>query len=229
MNYVVNMGVSRGKVVLLPNGVDTKAFRPISAEDKAELRKRLDLPDEMTIVLFVGRLEFVKGLDVLLHAWSQLPNHIRLRSLLILVGDGAEQNNLKRMSRALGIQETVIMVGERQIVHDYYSAADIFVLPSRSEGMPVALMEAMASGLPVIASNVGGSREVIEHGKNGILFESESYNDLAEKLALITLERCKWSKMGILGRRTGCAPARAAASSSTPPPTLCSKTSGFAR
>lgn len=200
--YVKELGVSKEKVIHLPNGVNTEEFSPVSSEEKTAARLHLGIPLDKTVFLFVGRLERVKGLDVLFRAWSSLPKRKIADSLLVLVGDGAERQNLSRLSESLNIQEYILMAGKRSDVHGFYAAADIFAFPSRSEGMPLALMEAMASGLPVITSRVGGALDVVEDGRNGLLFESEHDVELARKLSFIFDNKHRWEDMGNIGRNS---------------------------
>lgn len=104
------------------------------------------------------------------------------------------------MIRSLGLQGSVLMTGEQRVVRDFYWAADIFVLPSRTEGLSIAMNEAMACGLPVIASNVGGAPDVVEQGKNGVLFQSEDGLGLTESLTTMLKIKETWPEMGARGR-----------------------------
>ena len=200
--FVSNLGVSAQRVVRIPNSVDTGSFCPPSPEEKEVVRNCLGLPTGKAIVTYVGRLEVVKGVDILIRAWADLPEAVRSEALLMLVGDGSDGKNIVNLINSLDVQDSVAMMGEQQAVRDYYAAADIFVLPSRSEGMSSALFEAMACGLPVIASNVGGVPEVVEDGKNGLMFESENHDQLAEKLVSLLGMRHFWREMGARARQT---------------------------
>jgi len=199
---VKELGVSARQVVLIPNGVDTDYFCPASAEEKLKSRRALELPADKTVVLFVGRLVPVKGLDVLLRAWALLPDTVHAGALLLLVGDGEERGNLLNMTQLLGLQNSVVLLGEQREVKNYYWAADLFVLPSRSEGLSMALNEAMSCGLPFIASNVGGALDVQDEDENGVLFESEDYHELALKLAALVTRRDRWPEMGARAKET---------------------------
>ena len=199
---VGNMGVQVDRVVRIPNAVDTAVYCPASVEEKTAMRTRLGLPLHNTILLWVGRLDPIKGLDVLLRAWALLKQHMRETALLVLVGDGPERDKLLALMKRLGVAETVRMVGAQGSVREYYWAADIFVLPSRSEGLSGALVEAMACGLPVIASNVGGALDVIQEGKNGTLFGLEDCKQLAQELATMIAMPVRWAEMGAQARET---------------------------
>jgi glycosyltransferase involved in cell wall biosynthesis len=200
--FIRSLGIRPERVLLIPNFVDTKLFQPHTPEEKTAKRKELGLSLEKTIVVFVGRVVWVKGLDVLLQAWAALSENVRKETLLVIVGDGAERQNLEKLSESLGIQDSILMVGMKEGVRDYYQAADMFVLPSRSEGMSTSLTEAMACGLPVIASSVGAAPDVVRDGENGILFQSENHQELAQKLAALFEQRDRWDEMGKRARET---------------------------
>ena len=199
---LIELGVPKRQIVLIPHGVDTSYYRPPSTEERLASREGLELPADKTLVLFVGRLVPIKGLDVLLRAWALLPTNVRTGATLLLVGDGEEREMLLSMVESLGLEESVVLVGEKQAVRDFYWAADLFVLPSRSEGMSLALNEAMACGLPVIASRVGGAPDVVEEGRNGVLFNSEDHDELTRKLTAMHELKYKWPEMGAHARAT---------------------------
>ena len=199
---VIDFGISPQQVVLIPNGVDTDYFRPPSAEERAASRDTIGIAAGKTLALYVGRLEPDKGVDVLVGAWEQLPEGVSSGTMLLLVGDGAEREKLLEMIRLSGLQESVVVAGEKLNVRDYYWAADVFVLPSRTEGLSGALNEAMACGLPVIGSNVGGTPDVVKEHGNGLLFESEDRDDLALKLTMMWELKNEWPAMGACARDT---------------------------
>ncbi len=155
---VIALGIDPAAVVAVARGVDTERFHP---GPPAEARRRLGLPGDRHIALWVGRMEPVKGLDVLLDAWGRLAATAP-RPLLVLVGDGGERAALERRARAFG--DSVRFVGPmpHDALPDWYRAADCVVLPSRSEGMPNVLLESLACGTPFVASDVGSVAELLE-------------------------------------------------------------------
>jgi glycosyltransferase involved in cell wall biosynthesis len=168
------IGVEPERIHDIPNGVDTERFRPASAADRLELRRALGLPAG-PLVIYAGRLARVKGLDVLLHAWPA----VDAGAHLCIVGDGEEGVALRAQASGLrGIR----FHGALTDVAPLLRAADVCVLPSRGEGLPVALLEAMSSGLAVVATAVGGVPEAIEDGKTGLLVPPEAPHALAEAL-----------------------------------------------
>ena len=179
---VKQYGIPESRVVRILNGVDTGNFYPVPSKAKTMTRQRLGLPANKAIILYVGRLVPVKGLDVLLRAWALLTEDLRAYALLLVVGGGPEQEKLLDLIQTLGLQGSVLLAGEQEEVRDYYWAADVFVLPSRSEGLSVALLEAMASGLAVVVSDLPGNRAVVRSEENGLLFPVGDTDMLVESL-----------------------------------------------
>jgi len=179
------LGLGQVPACLVPNGVDTQRFTPAEPAARAILRARLGFAPEEPLALFVGRLERRKGLDILLTAWSDFVGRPRAPRLLI-AGPG-EAGRWAEEARARGLDGAITFLGGRADVVDLYRAADLLVFPSRAEGCPNVVLEAMASGLPVVVTNVAGNREVVgEHGKAGWLVPSEDPAALAEAVVRLT-------------------------------------------
>lgn len=134
-------------VKVISNGVDVSRF----ATTRSQARDALGLPHDSVVVGSVGRLERVKGHDVLVRAAALCPPHVRF----VVVGDGGEREPLEALARACGVHERVHFVGHRDDPARLYAAFDVFCLPSRAEGLPLALLEAQAAGVRVVASQVG--------------------------------------------------------------------------
>lgn len=158
---------------LIPNGVDIQRFHPEHASRWNEKREH--------VVVCVAQLRYEKGIDVLLQAWHLLHEQAP-QAQLIIVGSGSLQSQLERMAGALGIADSVEFAGEQKDVAAQFHRGAIAVLPSRFEGMPNALLEAMACGLACVATRVSGSEDIIQHGINGLLVEPEDYQGLAQAL-----------------------------------------------
>ena len=173
------LGVPPEKRVFLPNGVDTVRCRPVSEDRKMILRESLSLPMLEKIVLYAGRLVPEKRVDHLLKIWPQVCSKFLTAHLLVL-GDGPELRRLKEM-HVDGVQFT----GQVEDAVPYLQAADLFVLPSSTEGLSNSLLEAMSCGLPVLATTVGGAPDVIRHGKSGWLIPPD--NTEALQNGLVTL------------------------------------------
>ncbi len=173
------------KVTVIPLGVDMERFRPAA---KADARERLGLGDER-IILFVGRLEPLKGVDILIGAASMLDSDVDC-SVLIVGGDetsAAQVEQLQSMAHALGIGERVAFAGA--VDHDmlplYYNAADVCVVPSHYESFGLVAVEAMASGVPVVASRVGGLTGTVKDGETGYLIPWLCPEPFAERIELL--------------------------------------------
>jgi glycosyltransferase involved in cell wall biosynthesis len=177
---------------LIPNGVDIKRFHPDHAPRRNEKREQ--------VVVCVAQLRFEKGIDVLLQAWHLLHEQAP-QAQLIIVG-GSLQSQLERMARALGIADSVEFAGEQKDVAAQFHRGAIAVLPSRFEGMPNALLEAMACGLACVATRVSGSEDIIQHGINGLLVESEDHQGLAQALLALLGDPALTEKYGQAARAT---------------------------
>jgi len=180
-----NLGVEASKITVIDVGCDLRRFRPTPPGTKAMAKERVGLPPDTATILFVGSLISRKGLDFLLRALSKQSASRQLK--LLLVGRGPDHGQLLKLADRLGISDRILWLGERSNdeLPDWYSAADIFVLPSRSEGTPTVLLEAMASGCPIVASRVGGIPEVITHGINGLLFDVDDGTQFERQLTCL--------------------------------------------
>jgi glycosyltransferase involved in cell wall biosynthesis len=175
----------KNKIIVLPNGVDTDTYE--------ELEKSIKRPKRSTkkkIILFVGDVISRKGVDLLIKAFSQLekeyPNYI-----VKIVGDvkvdPTYKKFLDKLIQSERISKKVIFlgrIGEKELVEEFHKA-EIFCLPSRSEGFSIVLIEAMYFGKAIVASNVGASQFVLDRGKAGLIFEKDNLNDLIFKLRLV--------------------------------------------
>ncbi len=165
--------VRSAALTVLPNGVDAEEWLP-DAQVRASVRKEMGLQDEF-VWLAVGRLEMVKDYPTLLRAMVAVPPPARL----VIAGSGPLLNNLARLSSHLGLHERVKFLGFEPNVKRWFQAADGFVLSSRWEGLPMALLEAAACALPVVATDVPGSREIVLDGETGTLVPPADASALA--------------------------------------------------
>jgi glycosyltransferase involved in cell wall biosynthesis len=178
---VARLGVSAAQIVVQHNGVDGQRF---TIRARQEVRARLDLPADRKIVLFVGNLERSKGVDFLVEAAPALRRE-HPEALLVILGGGQEEQVLRARSKELGLQGFVHFAGRRlhADIPDWMAACDVFCLPSRREGCPNVILEALASGRPVVAARVGGVPELIRP-ETGIMVDPESPPALARGLAV---------------------------------------------
>lgn len=185
------------QIELVPNGIDTGLFHPAE-----EPRKRGD----KIRLLFVGRLHAQKGLAHVLHALVALEARELERVELEFVGSGPEENALKALVSTLGLAERVRFSGwvGRNDIPAHYRDSDVFVFPSYEEGMPNVVMEAMASGLPVIATDIPGVRQLVEDGSSGCLVPVADVEALRQAISTLVSDREARSRMGLKGRELAC-------------------------
>ena len=172
---LLNAGFDPQRVQRMDNGVDAVQFQP--ADDRQFHKAELGLSGK-TVLLFIGRLEAQKSLPLLIESFHTL-SQSRPKVFLLLVGDGPDSPALAAQILALGLREQVRFVGNIRDVRPYLAASDIFVLPSVSEGMSNALLEAMSSGLACVVTRVGNAAEMLQNGACGVLVEPGNPHNLS--------------------------------------------------
>jgi glycosyltransferase involved in cell wall biosynthesis len=202
------LGVPRQRLHLIGNGVPIDDMRAASGS----LAATLGLAPHAPIVGFVGRLSPEKGPDVFLRA-AWLVAHARNDAAFVVVGDGPLRAELERTATDLGIAERTHFLGERHDVAELLRSFAMLVVSSHAEGMPLALMEAMAAGLPVVATSVGGVPELIEHERTGLLAAPGDAAQLAAHVEALLADPARRMALGSRGRSRASAlwPQRAAA------------------
>jgi glycosyltransferase involved in cell wall biosynthesis len=172
------------RIGVVVNGVDLTKFNRCSTAVADALRATLGIPRAAPVVGTVGRLAEIKRQDLLLRGFARLRER-RPDAHLLLVGEGPVGDDLRRLAADLGLSDSVHFAGYQGQPESYLAVMDVFALTSRSEGMPVAVLEAWAARVPVVASRVGALPEMIESGRNGLLF------DFADEAGLVRLlETC---------------------------------------
>lgn len=176
------------EISVIYNGVDTDHFSP-SADD-------LHSQSEFIITTGASRLTARKGLNYLLEALRQLKTKYPFLKLKIM-GEGSDKSNLERLAEELRISDRVEFIGRipREETAPYYREANLFVLPSLNEGMSNAMLEALASGLPVVTTDTGGTRELVQEGINGFTVKMRDAEDLAAKIEKIIKDKSLRLKM----------------------------------
>ena len=187
------------KFVVIPSGVKLNKFRELPFNEKQNFKKELGIPENSLIIGTVGRLEPVKGHEFLIMAAkyiiSKYPD-----TFFIFTGDGYLRQDLENRAFKMGIKENIIFLGWRDDAAKIISAYDVFVLPSLNEGMGRVLVEAMALGKPIVASNIGGIPDLVIHGKNGFLVPPKNPKELAKYIQILLEDENKREKMGLAGR-----------------------------
>jgi glycosyltransferase involved in cell wall biosynthesis len=181
---------ANANIEIIPDGADVHGITPKDNYD----------PGEEADLLYVGRLDKRKGLDTLLDALAKLSSALKWR--LTLVGDGPEWPMVAAQTARLALIDRVDLMGWQgwSTLPQIYRKAEIFVLPGYDEGMPAALLEAMATGLPVISTNVSGMGEAVLHGKTGLTVPPRDSDALADALTVMIADPSRWEAMGQAGR-----------------------------
>lgn len=202
---IVARGIPAAKVTVIPNAVDIASFEP-GGEADAALKARLGLQGA-TVVGFIGSFYAYEGLDLLLAA---LPALLAARPdvRVLLVGGGPQEAALKAQAAALGVAGQVVFTGRvpHQEVQRYYDLVDVLAYPRHSMRLtelvtPLKPLEAMAQGRLLVASNVGGHRELIRDGETGVLFQAGSHQALAQAVLDLLARRDDWPRVRAAGRR----------------------------
>lgn len=192
-------GVARDRIVRLPNFVDVERFRPGGEAERGELRLRLleSWAPEGLVVAALGRLEPSKGIDVLLRAVAQVEGPVPLS--VVIIGDGSVRRALEGLAAELGLGARVRFAGTVRTPELYLRAVDLFAIPSLSEGMPNCLLEALASGLPVIGTRIPGITDVLSE-ENGVLVTPGSAEELAAALDILARDALRRKRLAERGR-----------------------------
>ena len=181
------------RIRAIPNGIDLSRFTP---QQRDARRRELGLPAGAPIVGTVGRLEHVKGHDVLIDALPHLGQDCRI----VIVGDGSLRQSLEARAAALGVADRVLFLGHRDDVARLYPCFDLFVLPSRNEGLSISLLEAQACGVRIVASDVGATGEAV-CPDTGRLVRPDDPRELARKITEALSDRNIVSPRNFVARR----------------------------
>lgn len=171
------------KAKIIPMGVSRDFYNIKTAKEKA--RKRLNIDTDKKVLLSVGELIDFKRMDTLIKAVADIENTGKENIDLIIVGTGKERKKLEKLSDSLNVEVLFKGAVERSGIKNYYAAADVFVSASRRESYGIALREAMAAGLPIIASDIPAFREAFSDGEAGLFFAPDDYRELSERIRTI--------------------------------------------
>ena len=181
------------KTVLIPGvGIDLGRFQG-EGQAKQELRKRLSISEEQFVLMSVGELSERKNHMVVIKALARLKEY---DILYLICGDGPLQEQLQAEAEKLGIGNRVRLLGFRQDISELLAVADVFVFPSLQEGLPVAMMEAMASGLPIVASEIRGNKDLLQNNQGGYLVKAREPGQFAEAVVKMMQTPGKRDEMG---------------------------------
>jgi glycosyltransferase involved in cell wall biosynthesis len=195
--------ISPDKLEVVPNGIDFPAGE--NAQTRLAIRKEAGIPGDAFVLGTVGRLARIKRQDLLLDVFAQVSRQVS-RAYLLLVGDGPERQNLGAHAEALKLADRVVFCGWQDQPSSFLTAMDCFLLTSESEGLPLALLEAWAAGVPVVTFSVGGLSQAVRHAENGLLSPLGNVDEMARQVVALahdapTARRIALSGQGEVRRR----------------------------
>ena len=206
----LDAGLPADRIEQVGNGIDTSEFSPAPREEKRRLRQALRLDPDRPLVLFVGFFSHDKQPRVLFDAWLRLRDVHQIDASLVFVGatksgyhevDESLAGAMRADAESRGLGDRLTFTGSLHDVHEYFRLADVFVLPSRREGLPVALMEAMSCGLPCVASRLAGATDsLIGDGVSGLLVPPGNVAAFAEAMREMLTEQERAARMGAAAR-----------------------------
>jgi glycosyltransferase involved in cell wall biosynthesis len=177
---LLRAGFSSERIVRFVNCVDVDRFRPATPAEKGEAKSALGLPKDRAVIGTVARLVQRKGIDVLLRAFAIVRHSHRVH--LLVLGDGPLGEELRALAHELRIEDSVSWLGFQSDPVKWFQAMEVFAFPSRLEGVPNAVLEAMAAGLPIVATTIGGVIDLLEEGRTGFLIPPDDPDALAVEL-----------------------------------------------
>ncbi len=164
------------KIVVIQNGIDCERFRP-APDKRTAMRRRYQIDDNAVVIGTCARLEPIKNLSLLIDAFNRFARK-HPSSMLCIVGEGSQMTHLKRQAETLSLQKRIIFAGVQHAVEDFLAMLDIYAITSHNEGLPVSVLEAMASGLPVVATNVGSLSDLVSK-ETGILLDTPTAGEVS--------------------------------------------------
>lgn len=200
-DYARTIGLRRDRIEVIPNGVDIGRFGPGSRRDA---RSALGLGADDFVIGFVGRLDPVKDIRGLVEVFARFRKNLPLnreRARLLIVGDGTERGTAESVIADRGLGESVLLTGLRTDIPQCMAAMDIYLQPSYYEGHSLTILEAMAAGLPVVSTSVGGTPEIIEDGRSGLLYRPGDYEQMAAAMLSLYGQPALRAEIGNSGRK----------------------------
>ena len=191
---VRDFAVPAERVEVIPNFIDTSIYRP----GLEPCHREVLAPHGEKIVMHISNFRAVKRAEDVVSVFARLT--AKQPSVLVLIGDGPERPRVLQRADELGVRDKVLFLGKHTSVHELLSCADLFLLPSASESFGLVALEAMACGTPVVASNVGGLPEVIDHGTTGYMFDIGDIDGMAEAGLRIMGDDDHWRSISEAGR-----------------------------
>jgi glycosyltransferase involved in cell wall biosynthesis len=198
--------VKPGLIHSIPNSVDTVKFCPVSTSQKHSLREKLNVPKKNVIITYSGRLVSYKGLPLLVGVAKRILREFNDVGFVLVGSGGIDIHNceaeLKDYVKTYGLEDSIYFPGQVDNVHEYLQASDVFVSPTEKDAFPLALIEAMACGLPVISTPVGGIQEIITDRQNGLLVEPRNFQQLDDTIRALLADTALSVSLGKAAAQT---------------------------
>ncbi|MDU9050287.1 MAG: glycosyltransferase family 4 protein [Candidatus Electrothrix sp. Rat3] len=192
--------IPQKKIQIIINGIDMQEFRR-NQQSRENIRNEFGIAPETLLIGTIGRISPEKGQKYFIEAAAQVLKSYP-QACFVLVGNGGQGEEMRAYAEALGIARNVIFAGFRTDIAEWYSALDMFVLPSLLEGTPMALLEAMSTGVPVVATDVGGVGHIVQNGENGILVPSANADELVAGMNKLLADSIWADQLAQNGMRT---------------------------
>ena len=198
--YSRDIRIKPDKIQVIYNGIDVNRFQLNRSDLTKGMRESFSFGSDDIVIGSVARFDPVKNMGALVKAFSKIEKTTVGPVKLLLVGDGPELHGIQKMAFDLALRDRVVFAGMRRDIPDCLGMMDIYVQPSRFEGIPNSVLEAMASGLPVVATNVGGLREIVEDGKTGFLVDLDNEAALIRAIEFLIRHVDRRRQMGMDGK-----------------------------
>jgi glycosyltransferase involved in cell wall biosynthesis len=190
--YALKAGIDKEKIRVIPTGIDIKKSF-VSIESKADIRKKLNLPPNTGVVLYAGLLVPRKGIGKIIKVAHKLRKE---DVVFLLAGDGPNRKEYENQVKELALEKKVMFLGWRTDMHKLYQASDVLLLPAEGEGLPGVVMEAMAYGVPCVASNIPCIPDLIENNKSGFLCAKDDVAEFAKRIKELLRNKILRERMG---------------------------------
>lgn len=200
-NELTKNGIKESHVVVIQNAVEGNYNKELFSQNRQNKRQQLNIREREFVLGYIGRLSEEKGIKYLIEA-SSLLNESDITVKVLIIGEGPQKRQLEDLVKEEGIKHNVVFAGFQADIESWLPAMDVFVLPSLTEGTPMSLLEAMAFGIPVVASAVGGIPQVIVSGKNGILVSSGKSQEIADAVNTLYEDETLRKTLGEEAKRT---------------------------
>jgi glycosyltransferase involved in cell wall biosynthesis len=199
-DYISYRTCPEEKITVIHSGIELDKFQEYTSAEKRKLKKEIGLPGDSFVLGTAGRLVPVKGPEFLIKA-SQTILSEHPRTYFVFAGDGPLKEDLEKKATEAGVKKNIFFPGWRDDIVRILAAFDVFCLPSLNEGMGRVLVEAMAHGIPIVASDVGGIPDLVIHGKNGFLVPPKNPEELAKHIQILIQNEDERRKMGEAGKK----------------------------